>query len=297
MARESLGQHWSERVECKRRGGARGDAAQPVPGRQHAKRHQARRPGELPPAVETVRVAPMRRACCRDAPDYRLRRARQATLSTITRCALAGPGSVARGPARSRRPQLARRTNATAATSAPSKPAAARRALRRTARRRKARARSMCARITSTGTPAGSGGDARQAISGNFCSSRFDMVIASNRSDAPGAPHRLAPRLGARDADVAQHLITQLHERAALARPVVPGQQRSPRSARRRAAPRPEGQSQAARRSFEGRVRHATLEPGSQAAHTIRPTLPERPASVPSVSLPSRHHLLVWLPT
>ena len=39
-------------------------------------------------------------------------------------------------------------------------------------------------------------------------------------------PRCLAPRLGARDANVAQHLIAQLHERVALARPVVPSQQR-----------------------------------------------------------------------
>ena len=106
------------------------------------------------------------------------------------------------------------------------KPAAARRTLRRITRLRNARARSMCARITSTGTPPRGADDTRHAISGNSCSSRFDMVISSSRSDAPGGPRRRAQRLGARDADVAQHLITELHERATLARPVVPGQQR-----------------------------------------------------------------------
>ena len=123
-----------------------------------------------------------------------------------------------------------------------------------------------------------------------------DMVISSGRSDAPGGPRRRAPRLGARDADVAQHLITQLHERAALARPVVPGQQRFDDPHEGVPHRGPEAGLTAARRSVEATMRRATLEPGSQAAHTIRPTRPERPASVPSVSLPSRHHLLVWLP-
>ena len=52
------------------------------------------------------------------------------------------------------------------------------------------------------------------------------------------------------------------------------------RSARRRAAPRPRGRPQPARRSFERRARRAPPEPGSQAPHTARPTHPERPASV-----------------